>query len=88
MGIRPMNLARDELLEIIELSGATLINDYIQYERLIILCNSKKEITNIKKQNEDNSMTIKEENIYYCKPEFLFDSIVRHEVQSIEKYSW
>ena len=88
MGMRQMKTTREELIEIIELSGATLINDYIQYERLIILCNSKKEMVHRKKQNEDNLTMIKEKNIYYCKPEFLFESIVRHEVQSIEKYLW
>jgi len=78
-----MQITRDELIEIIELSGASLLNDYLEYKTLIILCNTKKEMIDRKKQIDHH-----EKNIYYCKPDFLFDSIVRHEVQSIEKYLW
>ncbi len=82
-GIKSLRITRDELIEIIELSGASLLNDYIEYETLIILCNTKKEVIDKKKFfNEKNS------NVYYCKPDFLFESIVRHEVQPIEKYLW
>ncbi|CAF0900027.1 unnamed protein product [Adineta steineri] len=87
-GIKSMNMTRDELIEIIELSGATLLNDFIPYKTLIILCNSKKEMLDIKKQNDDNFLLINEKKIYYCKPAFVFDSIVKHEVQSMEKYCW
>ncbi|CAF1057752.1 unnamed protein product [Rotaria sp. Silwood1] len=86
-GIKQLKMTRDELIEIVELSGGTLLNDYIGYEKLIIICNSKKEMINRRKQNNDN-LLINEKNIYYSKPEFLFDSIVRHEVQAIEKYLW
>jgi hypothetical protein len=55
---------------------------------LIILCNTKKEMLNRKNQYDENLSRINEKNIYYCKPEFLFDSIVRHEVQAMEKYLW
>jgi hypothetical protein len=87
-GIRSLKMTRDELIEIIEFSGATLLNDYMQYKTLIILCNTKKEMLNRKNQNDENLSRINEKNIYYCKPEFLFDSIVRHEVQAMEKYLW
>jgi hypothetical protein len=43
---------------------------------------------NKKKQNDDNLLLINDKILYYCKPEFLFDSIVRHEIQSIERYLW
>ncbi|CAF4198704.1 unnamed protein product [Rotaria sp. Silwood2] len=86
-GIKQLKITRDELIEIVELSGATLLNDYIGYETLIILCNSKKEMINRRKQYNVN-LVINEKNIYYSKPEFLFDSIVRHEIQAIEKYLW
>jgi len=82
-GIKQMQMTRDELIEIIELSGATLLNDYIEYKTLIILCNTKKEMTDRKKHIDNNDKTI-----YYCKPDFLFHSIVRHEIQSIKKYLW
>jgi hypothetical protein len=75
-------MTREELSEIIEYSGASLLNDYIEYETLIILCNTKKEMIEKKKKFFD----IKDKNIFYCKPEFIFESIVRHEIQSIEKY--
>jgi len=78
-----MKITRDELIEIIELSGESLLNDYIQYETLIILCNTKKEMIERKKHIDDNGKII-----YYCKPEFLFHSIVRHEIQPIKKYLW
>jgi hypothetical protein len=84
LGIKQMQLTRDELIEIIELSGATLFNDYIQYQTLIILCNTRKEMIERRKILDHHH----EKDIFYCKPAFLFDSIVRHEVQSIEKYLW
>jgi len=81
-------MTRDELIEIVDLSGCTLLNDYTQYKNLIILCNSKKEMLNIRQRTDDNFSMIDEKKIYYCKPDFLFDSIVRHEIQLIEKYCW
>ncbi|CAF3713025.1 unnamed protein product [Rotaria sordida] len=87
-GIRQMKMTRDELIEIVELSGATLLNEYIRYKALIILCNSKTEMINRKKQNVHDLCTINENIIYYCKPDFFLDSIVRHEVQAIKKYLW
>jgi hypothetical protein len=78
-----MQITRDELIEIVELSGASLLNDSMKYNQLIILCNTKREMNERKKHFHNN-----DKNIYYCKPDFLFDSIVRHDVQSIEKYLW
>ncbi len=82
--IKSMKITRDELIEIIELSGASLLNDYINYETLIILCSTKKEMIERKKYIDNNGI----KTIYYCKPNFLFHSIVRHEIQSIKKYLW
>jgi hypothetical protein len=82
-GIKSLELTREEIIEIIEYSGASLLNDYIEYERLIILCNTKKEMNDKKKFFND-----KEKKIFYCKPQFLFESIVRHEIQSFENYLW
>ena len=87
-GIKQMKISRDELIEIVELSGATLLHDHIQYKTLIVLCNSKREMNNRKQQNDNYLPRINEKKVYYCKPEFLFDSIIRHEVQTIEKYLW
>lgn len=87
-GIKDMKMTREEFIEIIELSGATLLNDYIEYKTLIILCNTKAEVISKKKQNDESLQKINDKQIYYCKPEYIFDSIVRHEVQTIEKYVW
>ena len=81
-------MTRNELIEIVELSGATLLYDYVQYERLIIFCNSKQEMIQGKKQNDKHSLNENKTNVYYCKPEYLFDSIIRHEIQSIDNYLW
>lgn len=83
-GIKQMNINRDELIEIIELSGASLLNDFIDYKKLIILCNTKKDVM----ESERKYLNNHDKEIYYCKPEFLFNSIVKHEVQLIEKYLW
>lgn len=90
-GIKSLKMTRTELIEIVELSGATLFHDYNREDRrLIVLCNSKKEMLQVKQRNNENnqSLTINEREIVYCKPDFLFNSIVRHEVQIVNDYFW
>ncbi|CAF1283834.1 unnamed protein product [Adineta ricciae] len=85
-GVKSLKMTRNELIEIVELSGATLFNDHSPCQRLIVLCNSKGEMLNVKQRN-DNDFKLST-TISYCKPEFLFDSIVRHEMQIIDDYCW
>lgn len=79
-----MKINRDELIEIIELSGASLCHEYFDYQTLIILCNTKKEMS----ESKDKYFQYRAKELFFCKPDFLFNSIVRHEVQPIEKYLW
>ena len=79
--LKSLPITREELFEILDLSGATLVHDHIECDTLIILCNNKKEMLTRKKLLTDT-------HVIFCKPYFLFDSIVRHEIQPIEKYLW
>ena len=83
-GVKHLKMTREELIEIIELSGATLFDEHLSAKSLIVLCNSKEEMKRSKQQTRTDPSTV----IRYCKPEFLFDSIVRHEIQAMENYLW
>jgi hypothetical protein len=83
-GVKHLKMTREELVEIIELSGATLFDEHLSYKHLIVLCNSKEEVKRSKQQIRADQSNV----IYYCKPEFLFDSIVRHEIQTMDTYLW
>ena len=87
-GIEPLGMSRDELIDLVDLTGATLLNEYIDCKTLIVICNSKSEMIARRQQDEDQSWPSNEKTIHYCSPDFLFDSIVRHEVQSLEPYAF
>lgn len=81
---KSLSITRDELLEIVDLSGATVFHDHHECDQVIILCNTKNEMFTLKK-----SLThLTERHVNFCKPDFLFHSIVRHHIQSIENYLW
>lgn len=71
-----VDFQHDELTELIELSGATIHDETFPSKHLIILSNSEK--------NNENKFSC--EQTSFCRPEFLFDSIVRHEIQPVQLY--
>lgn len=81
---KSLPITREELFEIVELSGASLFDQSLNCDTLIVLCQTKTEV--LKRKKSLNTQT----NIhsFFCKPDFLFDSIVRHEIQPIENYLW
>ena len=81
---KSLPITREELCQIIELSGASLFDSSINCDTLIVLCNTKSEMLRRKKSREIPTSI----SSFFCKPQFLFDSIVRHEIQPIENYLW
>jgi hypothetical protein len=84
-GLQDWGVERDELLHMIELSGATLYDEHLSSPmNLIVLCKSKDEM---QRQCIENRYALSG-TIVFCQPEFFFNSIVRHQVQPIEQYRW
>ncbi len=79
------SINRNELIELIELTGAKIYEeDDNKIDMLIVLCDA----------NEKNLNKIKEKylqapatNIKYVTSDFLLKSIIKFEIQDIEKYS-
>lgn len=78
------SINRSELIELIQLSGAQLFQNEQAVENLIVLCDT----------NDKNLGKIKEKylqapasNIKYVTSDFLLKSIIKFEIQDIEKYS-
>jgi len=78
------SINRSELIELIQLTGAHLFQNEQAIETLIVLCDT----------NDKNINKIKEKyiqapasNIKYVTSDFLLKSIIKFEIQDIEKYS-
>ncbi|CAF0894738.1 unnamed protein product [Rotaria sordida] len=78
------SISRNELIELIELTGAKLYDNENSIDILIVLCDT----------NEKNLNKIKEKychinvpNIKYVICDFLLKSIVKFEIQDVDKYS-
>lgn len=78
------SITRNELIELIELTGAKFYEQDNPIDRLIVLCDT----------NEANLIGIKEKysstnsnNIKYVTSDFLLKSIIKFEIQDIDKYS-
>lgn len=80
-GIEQFHLTREDLIEFVHLSGATLFDENFHQKPKFVLCNSLKEVRQHKKIHQD-------EELFFCKPEFFFHSIVQHEIQSVKTYLW
>jgi len=78
------SINRSELIELIQLTGAQLFQNEQAVDILIVLCDT----------NDKNLNKIKEKyihapasNIKYVTSDFLLKSIIKFEIQDIEKYS-
>jgi hypothetical protein len=78
------SINRTELIELIELTGAKFYDNDNHIDTLIVLCDT----------NERNLNKIKEKylqtnlpNIKYVTSDFLLKSIIKFEIQDIDKYS-
>ncbi|CAF4229570.1 unnamed protein product, partial [Rotaria magnacalcarata] len=78
------SINRNEIIELIELTGAKLYNNDSAIDTLIVLCDT----------NEKNLNKIKEKylhitvsNIKYVISDFLLKSIIKFEIQEIDKYA-
>lgn len=84
IGCQQGMFTKQELEQLVELSGASLLNDENRNEldnhaTIIVLC------------DDDDKMVVKKyhglkNKIYYVIPEFFLDSIVLYEVQPIKGY--
>jgi len=78
------SINRSELIELIHLTGAQLFQNEQAVDTLIVLCDI----------NDKNLLKIKEKylnapasNIKYVTSDFLLKSIIKFEIQDIDKYS-
>lgn len=78
------SINRSELIELIHLTGAQLFQNEQAVETLIVLCDI----------NDKNLLKIKEKylnapasNIKYVTSDFLLKSIIKFEIQDVDKYS-
>ena len=78
------SINRTELIELIQLTGAQIFQNEQAVENLIVLCDT----------NDKNLAKIKEKylqapasNIKYVTSDFLLKSIIKFEIQDIERYS-
>ena len=78
------SINRSELIELIQLTGAHLFQNDQAIENLIILCDTNdKNLNKIKEKYLQAPAT----NIKYVTSDFLLKSIIKFEIQDIEKYS-
>ncbi len=78
------SINRSELIELIQLTGAQLFQNEQAIETLIVLCdNNDKNITKIKEKYIHAPASY----IKYVTSDFLLKSIIKFEIQDIEKYS-
>jgi len=79
------SINRNELIELIELTGAKFYdNDNNNIDMLIVLCDiNEKTLKKIKEKYLQTNIT----NIKYVTSDFLLKSIIKFEIQDIEKYS-
>lgn len=78
------SINRNELLELIELSGAKSFDTDRQVDVLIVLCDiNEKNLAKIK----DKYLHVPITNIKYVTSDFLLKSIIKFEIQDIDKYT-
>ncbi|CAF1102695.1 unnamed protein product [Rotaria sp. Silwood1] len=78
------SINRSELIELIQLTGAQLFQNEQAVDVLIVLCDtSDKNINKIK----EKYMNAPASNIKYVTSDFLLKSIIKFEIQDIDKYS-
>ena len=78
------SISRGELIELIELSGGTLFEDGRPVDILVVLCDTnEKNVSKLKeKYLHEQTSTIK-----YVTSDFLLKSIIKFEVQDVDKYA-
>ncbi|CAF4742901.1 unnamed protein product [Rotaria sp. Silwood1] len=78
------SINRSELVELIELTGAKLYDNENSIDMLIVLCDTnEKNINKIKEKYLHTNIS----NIKYVISDFLLKSIIKFEIQDIDKYS-
>jgi hypothetical protein len=78
------SINRSELIELIQLTGAQLFHNEQAVDMLIVLCDTNdKNLNKIK----DKYIHAPASNIKYVTSDFLLKSIIKFEIQDIEKYS-
>ncbi|CAF2174007.1 unnamed protein product [Rotaria magnacalcarata] len=78
------SINRSELIELIQLTGAQLFQNEQAVDVLIVLCDtSDKNLNKIK----EKYMNAPASNIKYVTSDFLLKSIIKFEIQDIDKYS-
>ncbi|CAF2361917.1 unnamed protein product [Rotaria sp. Silwood2] len=78
------SINRNELIELIELTGAKLYDNVNSVDILIVLCDTnEKNINKIKEKYLHTNVS----NIKYVISDFLLKSIIKFEIQDIDKYS-
>jgi ubiquinone/menaquinone biosynthesis C-methylase UbiE len=71
-------------MELIELTGAQIYDNDNQVDMLIVLCDTnEKNLTKIKEKYLKTNIS----NIKYVTSDFLLKSIIKFEIQDIEKYT-
>jgi hypothetical protein len=78
------SINRNELIELIELTGAQFYEHDQHVDLLIVLCDiNEKNLSKIKEKYLQTNLT----NIKYVTSDFLLKSIIKFEIQDIDKYS-
>lgn len=78
------SINRSELIELIELAGAKFYDHDNHIDMLIVLCDSnERNLPKIKEKYLQTNVT----NIKYVTSDFLLKSIIKFEIQDIDKYS-
>ncbi|CAF0864117.1 unnamed protein product [Adineta steineri] len=78
------SINRNELMELIELTGAQIYDHNITVEILTVLCDAnEKNLTKIKEKYLQSNLS----NIKYVTSDFLLKSIIKFEMQDIDRYS-
>ena len=77
------SINRNELIELIELTGAKFSEHDQEIDLLIVLCDiNEKNLAKIKEKYLQTNFT----NIKYVTSDFLLKSIIKFEIQDIDKY--
>ena len=79
------SINRSELIELIELAGGQVYDNDHHIEILIVLCDTNEK--NLNKIKEKYLPTNQLTNIKYVTSDFLLKSIIKFEIQDIDKYS-
>jgi hypothetical protein len=77
------SINRNELIELVELTGAKLYDNESNIDILIVLCDTnEKNLNKIKEKYLQTNVS----NIKYVTSDFLLKSIIKFEIQDVEKY--